>query len=123
MPVVEVEVHVRVDGQMQPGFPLTRSLTVSQWQGIGVQKSGADGASYVGLPTVDALTEIDFLILKADQVMGFRFQNQSDAGLVMNASGLMILIDCKLTSGATTNLKVNNNSGSTANVKGIAAQV
>ena len=60
-------------------------------------------------------------IITANQQLTFRLDGQSDAGIVLNAGGLIALFNVDIDAGAgSSNASVNNNSGSTATITGIA---
>ena len=120
MPVIEVTVQCTLDSKPLDGFPFTRRVEVSESQTINVQKV-VDGA-YAALPTVDYIPSIGVLILRTDSgPFGVRLNAQSDAGISLNAGGLLIVVDGAIASGAATNVKVQNTSGATAGVRGLVA--
>ena len=120
MPQVKITVLVEVDVRVLGGFPLVRRLEVDESQQFAYEKANdGDAVTFSAMPT-DQLAEIQALILQADQAVTLRLDNQSDAGIVVNAGGLVCLVDVDIDAGATTNAKVNNNSGVAANLKGVA---
>ena len=110
---IEVQIVVKRNGLVIE--QITRRLSVDEAEQF--QTEQASSVTYVA-PPVAELDTIQFLLLKADQVTSLRFANQSDAGLAMNANGIVLLIDANINVAAATNLKVQNNSGSTAILKG-----
>ena len=122
MPSIKMVIAVEIDGVSLPGFPLTRRLETTEAQALNISKANDGVGVYVTLPTVDQLPIINALVVQAiDQAITLRLNNQSDAGITLNAGGLIAIIDAVINSGATTNAKVNNASGSNALVRGVAA--
>ena len=60
----------------------------------------------------------DLLYLTVDSV---RLDGQSDAGIVLSAGGLLLLLDITADASSTTNATLDNSSGSTAVVTGLGA--
>jgi hypothetical protein len=114
---IKVTVLIERDGALLPGFPLVRRLTVDEAQSADTEQ--ASSASYVAFPS-NQLDTIQLLLIRADQATSIRFNNQSDAGLPLNANGFVIVVDSNIASGIATNCTIQNNSGSTANLKGVA---
>lgn len=118
MPNVKIRIEVEVDGQALAGFPVTRRIEVDEAQAFDYEK--ASGAGYAALPA-DQLDTIQALILRSDQAITLRLNNQSDAGVLLNAGGLVIVLDATIAAGAgAMNAKLENTSGSTAGINGIA---
>lgn len=118
MPNIKIRIEVEVDGRALSGFPLTRRLEVDETQAFGYEKSSAAG--YAAIPA-DQLDVIKALILGTDQTITVRLDGQSDAGIVLNPGGLLIVLDAMIDAGAgASNAKLENTSGNTVNVKGIA---
>lgn len=118
MTTIKVRIEVEVDGVAPDGFPVTRRIEVDEIQSFAYEK--VDGGGYEALPA-DKLDTIQALVLTADKAITLRLDGQSDAGIVLNAGGLMIVLDATIDAGAgASNAKLDNSSGSTANVKGVA---
>ena len=116
MPLLEITLDLKVDGKSVIGQPLVYSATVTQATSTQLTKSGADGASYVQWSQLATDNDI---FLMADQAVNFKFNN---AGAVaLNAGGVILILNSNIASGAATNITINNNSGSTANVKTLEA--
>lgn len=78
------------------------------------------GGGYVTLPTGE-LAAIQVLVVESvDQQTTVRLAAQSDAGIVLNAGGFLVVVDGALNSAAATNAKLDNSSGSDALVHVIA---
>ncbi len=118
MATVDVTVTLRVDGQTPPGFPLTRKITTTEAVSFDYQK--ASGGGYATLPVSD-IASLAALIVRSDQAVTLRLDAQSDAGIELNADGMLIILDAVINAGASTNATISNASGSTATVKGWAA--
>lgn len=116
MPLLEVTLDVKVDGKSVIGQPLIYSATVTQATSTQLTKTGADGASYFQWSQLATDNDI---FLMADQAVNFKFNN---AGAIpLNAGGVILVLGCNITGGASTNVTINNNSGQTANVKTLEA--
>lgn len=121
MPTLKLVVSLESDGKQVPGFPVVRRLTVPETQQFAYEKADdGDAVTFSAVPA-DQLAEIQALVLRTDQQLTFRFDGQSDAGIVLNAGGVLVFLDSDIDAGAgANNAKVNNDSGSTANVVGFA---
>ena len=73
-------------------------------------------------PTTQIAT-LQALALVADQALTVRLDGQSDAGIVLSAGGLLLLLDITADASSTTNATLDNSSGSTAVVnEGVVCQ-
>jgi len=117
MPTLEISIAARLDGVLLAGFPKIRRLACDEAQTFEYER--ATGGGYIALPTGE-LAEVQALILSADQQVTLRLDAQSDAGIVINAGGLVLLFDVDIDSGVATNATVDNGSGSTAVIEGLA---
>lgn len=114
---LEVTVTVKQDGKILAGFPLYRRVQVDEVQQFHTEQ--ATGSGFVSVPSGE-LGTVHALVLRPSRAVTVRFANQSDAGLVVQASGLLLVLDALIGSGATTNIKVDNASGATAILEGLA---
>ena len=97
---------------------ISRSLSVDEVQSFEHEK--ATGGGYASLP-IGELSSLQFLLLESvDRAITLRLNGQSDAGLNVNAGGFVLLVNAPATAGASTNATIDNSSGSTANLRGIA---
>ena len=119
MPTLEITVSVKLDGAPVPGYPITRRATVDETQGFEYEEP-ADGntTTFSDIP-VGQLTSIQALLLRTDQQVNVRMDGASDAGILLNAGGILVILD-HTNDAASNRLRVNNNSGSTAVLKGLA---
>ena len=118
MPTLEIIINVKEDGVVKPGFPRVRRISLDEIQTFRVES--ATGGGFVTLP-ITSIDEIQALILQSDQQVTVRLDGQSDAGLVLNAGGLLIILDADIDASAATNVLVSNASGATANLEGLGA--
>ena len=110
---------VELDGLPVSGFPLDRRLLVDEASAIDYRKAVDGAGTYVGVP-LDLLPTIQALVLRADRALTLRLNGQSDAGVLINAGGVVVLFDVTVNAGAgAANAKVNNVSGATAFVQGV----
>ena len=119
MPTLQWTLDVKEDGQTLPGFPLTKTVVTTESLGRNVVNR-TSGAGFFELPLGD-LDTVTILFVQADQDLVIRFNDQSDAGLPITANGFIALVDVAIPSGATSKASIENTSGSTAEVKQIAA--
>ena len=117
MPSFELTVILKRNGVDLPGFPVNRRIETDE--DASFQHEEATGGGFVALPTGE-MDEINFLALKTDQQITVRLDGQSDAGIILNAGGLLLIVDADIDAGASTNATISNGSGSTVNVKGVA---
>lgn len=118
MSSIKISIDCEIDGKRLPGYPLTRRVEVTETQQFDTTR--ATGGGYVSTPTSD-LASLKALILRSDQAVTVRLDAQSDAGIELNAGGILALIDCTIDAGASTNATVSNASGSDAQIEGVAA--
>lgn len=97
---------------------LVRRMTVTDALEAGYTK--ATGGGYVTLPTGE-LAEIQVLVVESvDQQTTLRLDAQTDAGIVLNAGGFLIVVDGDIDASAATNAKIDNSSGVNADIHVIA---
>jgi hypothetical protein len=121
MPQVTVTVLVEVDGQPVSGFPLTTRLQTDQvvpWNPVWHLADAPGTYVAVPAPTIEGLKA---LILRPDAAISVRFAAQSDAGLTIGPHGLLIALDCDVTTGAETNASVS--AAADTAIRGLAAGV
>jgi len=118
MPTLRISVQLDLDGQPLPGTPLVRRLELDEAQTFDVEQ--ATGGGFVAIQAA-AIASIQALLLRADRQVTVRLDGQTDAGLVLNAGGLVLIFDATIDAGAATNVTVDNASGSTAVLRGVAA--
>ena len=116
---IDITVTVKRDGLDIPGYPVSRRVTVDEVQAFEYEEANdGDTTTFSDIP-VGQLTSIQALLLRTDQQVNVRMDGQTDAGILLNAGGILVIIDHTNDSGSNR-LRVNNNSGSTAVLKGIA---
>lgn len=117
MATIKVIVDVELDGKRLPGFPWIRRKEVNEAQQFDATR--ATGGGYVALPTAEMAT-LQVLLVRADQAVTVRLDNQSDAGIELAAGGILIVADATIDAGAALNALLSNASGSDAQVEGLA---
>lgn len=120
MASIEVTLTIKVDGMPLPGMPIQKRLEVDEHTGR-VEFEQATGGGYAALPGTSALSEVQFLFLRANKAVTLRLDGQSDAGIPLNAHGLILIMDADIDVGASTNATLDNGSGATALVQALAA--
>jgi hypothetical protein len=118
MAVYTVTLTIQEDGVTIPGFPVVKTLTTAESAGRQVLVR-ASGGGYVNLPVAE-LGDVNLLMVDTTQALSIRFNDQTDAGLPMNASGLLLLVNSAIPSGATAKVSADNASGSAATIVQVA---
>lgn len=112
MPVLRLHVDADIKNLIMSALPYTRRLEFAQ--AVAFDYTQADGASFVAVPFAP-ITTIQALVLRSDKDVTVRLNGQTDAGIPLNAGGILIVYDSAMT-GAT----VRNQSGDTASIDGAA---
>jgi len=116
--ILDVVVSIKRNGRDVTGFPFQWRKVVDELQQFSYEK--ATGGGYETLPTTQIAT-VQALVVTADQATTIRLDGQSDAGIVLNAGGLLLALDITADASASTNATLDNSSGSTAVVTGLGA--
>ena len=112
MPLLEATLDLKLDGKSIIGQPVVFSATYVEGTATNLTKSGADGVSYLQW---SQLATDNGVLLITDTAVNFKFNN---AGAIpLNAGGLILILGANIAAGVTTNVTINNNSGSTATIK------
>lgn len=106
-------------GQEVFGAPLTHRITCDEMIGP-ARYERTTGGGYVALPT-SVLDEVQLLVVRPDKQMTFRLDGQTDAGVVINANGMLVAVDVDIDAAAATNVTADNSSGATALLQAFAA--
>lgn len=116
--ILDITVIIKRNGRDVAGFPYQKRMVVDELQSFAYEK--ATGGGYETLPTTQIAT-LQALALVADQALTIRLDGQSDAGIVLSAGGLLLVLDATLDASASTNATLDNSSGSTAVITGLGA--
>ena len=92
MPVIEVVLSIKRDGEEIFKAPIRRRIEVDEASGPFVSQMPAN-TTYVAL-NPPALDEVDMLLLQPDKQTVIRLDTQADKGIVLRPSGLLLLLDC-----------------------------
>lgn len=123
MPSIRVTVKVEQDGLPFPGLEqLVFRLQPDEIQHFLPYEKAADAlaTTFTSLP-VEQVGSISFLLLTPDRQQTFRLDGQTNAGIVLGANGLLLIINGVIDDGASTNVTVNNSAGAVATIRGLAA--
>lgn len=121
MPTLKATINLELDGVSIAGFPVVKRLELDESQQFRYEKvDDTDGVTFIAVPT-GQIDSIQALVVQADQQLTFRFDGQTDAGILLNAGGLILVMDATIDANAATNMTVNNNVQPTANIIGLAA--
>ena len=116
---LEVTISAKLDGVPVSGYPITRRATVDETQAFSYEEAtDGDTTTFSDIP-VGQLDSIQALLLRTDQQVNIRMDGATDAGILLNAGGILVIMDHTNDAGSNR-LRVNNNSGNTAVLKGIA---
>jgi hypothetical protein len=124
MPDVNIVIQTEIDGHPLPSSPFIQLPDgITQVQAFSVLKTVDAVNSFATIPTVDSFTSIAILLLaNPDAELIYRFNGQTDAGIVVPAGGLVMVSGALIDSGAGTNVLVNNSaSNSPATIYGFVA--
>lgn len=116
---LKITVSVELDGNQVAGFPITRRIALAETYQFGYEHADdGDTTTFTTIPD-SKVAETQALVLTSDQQVNVRLDGQSDAGILLNANGLLLIIDADVDAGAGSNCVINNNTGNTANITGI----
>jgi len=106
MPQLRVTLNIEQDGSPLPGFPLVRTQQLDEADGLRTEEKAADNdtTTFTALSTV--LSQLQLLFVHAPQRLTFRLDNQSDAGVTLEANGVLLIVNGDLQS--TPLVEVNN---------------
>ena len=116
--ILDVTVIIKRNGRDVTGFPYQKRMMVDELQSFAYEK--ATGGGHETLPTTQIAT-LQALVVTADQALTLRLDGQSDAGIVLSAGGLLLVLDATIDAGVSTNATLDNSSGSTAVITGLGA--
>lgn len=113
-------VVIEKNGQTLPGFPVVRRVSVDEMVNFSTEQASSDGV-FGAPPGLTALSSVTFFYYTANQITKLLFDGNSDATapLEMAANGLIVLINPTIDAGST-NITIENDSGNTALLTGIA---
>ena len=113
-------ISIEKNGQPLPGFPVVRRVSVDEMVSFSTEQASSDGVFVA--PNLSSLGAVTFFYYTADQITKLLFDGNSDgtAPLEMSANGLLLLVNPTIDSGSSTNITVENDSGSTALLTGVA---
>lgn len=115
MPTLEATIILKQDGVDLADTPITARVFVPD-----VQTFDQTRASGGGFMAGGGLGSIQVLLFRTiDETVTVRLDNQSDAGIVIGPSGLMLVFGGVIDSGIPTNFKIENASGSATQIQGV----
>ena len=117
---VRVEAKVFVDNREVRRLSRTVSVDEVAPPYAELEKADDDG-TFSAFSANQDLDELQVVLIAPDRQITARLDAQSDAGIVINANGFVLLVDVDIDAGAATNLNVSNDSGATAKVGLFAA--
>ena len=120
MSTLTATITLKRDGVELPGFPVTRTISYDEVQTFACDEANdGDTTTFSALPT-SQIASIKGLYVTANQAVTLRLDAQSDAGVALDSGGVLLVLNGTSDAGASTNATLNNNSGSTALVTGVA---
>lgn len=119
MPVLQVTIDIKEDGQPLPGFPLTQQATLGASSGrSSYTRSSTSGFVDLALGELETL---NVLFAHVDRAVTLQFNDQSDAGIPLLADGLVLLFGANIPSTAAVLAALENVSGSSVRILQVAA--
>lgn len=115
--LLEVHVTAKLNGKVLPNFPYYRRIQVDEAQQFAVEQ--ATGGGYITLP-ITSLDTVQALVLSTNQQVTVRMNGQSSGGLVLVNGGVLIFVDGSIAASSSTNVTIDNSSGATAVLEGLA---
>lgn len=116
----DITLSVKVRGQEVFGAPIILRKVCDETTGPMRYEQPHHASNFVALPST-ILDDMQLLVLRADQAITARLDNQSDAGIPFLANGLLVLVGTDIDAGAALNLLIQNASGATAQITALAA--
>jgi len=114
MPTLKATVNLELDGVSVAGFPVVKRIETEESSTIDFDKT--DDGNSTTFTAVSNLASLQAIAITTDQQLTFRFDAQTDQGIVLNAGGLILMMDVTIDASSQTNVVVNNNLQPTANV-------
>lgn len=123
MSSLELTVTLRRDGYPVTGFPVTRRIEVDEIQSFKYEKAADNDSTTFAAVPADQIATIQALLLRTSKAVTLRLDGQTDAGIALNAGGMIVILDCTIDAGAgASNCKINNpDDADTALIEGLAA--
>lgn len=121
MESLEATITIRRNGVVIQN--IARRIEVDELQAFNYEKAADnDAVTFSALPA-DQIANIQFLLARTNKAITIRLDGQTDAGIVLNAGGLLLIVDATIDAGAgASNAKINNPAASDiALVEGLAA--
>lgn len=121
MESLEATITIRRNGVVIQN--IARRIEVDELQAFNYEKAADnDAVTFSALPA-DQIANIQFLLARTNKAITIRLDGQTDAGIVLNAGGLLLIVDATIDAGAgASNAKINNSAASDiALVEGLAA--
>lgn len=115
MPTLEATIILKQDGVDVPGFPITSRMSVLDIRSA--DESFGFGGGFVSFQSWPVVSVV--AIQSSEQVLTLRLNGQSDAGILVNPGGVVVLFNVGLTDGLTTNVKIQNATTEFAQVKSV----
>lgn len=119
MAIVKTTVMQEIDGIPVPGSPYVREDDVDESQVFSYEEANDGDETTFSVVPMAQLATIKTLFIKPDQEVTIRLDGQTDSGIKVAAGGILVIAGATIDSGAgASNCSANNNSGSTALLKG-----
>ena len=117
--VFELTIQLKRNGVSVANFPLTRRFSADEAQSFLYEQANQGAGTFAAIP-LEQLGTINGLVVTPDQQVTIRLDGQTDAGIVLNQGGVLLILDATIDAGAgSSNASLNNVSGSTATIQGI----
>jgi len=114
MATIRVKLSVEVDGAAAPGFPIDQSISVDEYQSMSYEEAADNDTTTFSAVPEGQLANLQFLALTGSLPFTLRLDAQTDAGIILGTSGVILIIGGTIDAGAATNLTINNPHAATA---------
>lgn len=122
MATLRCTIQFDLDGEPIPGLnPIARRLTITELQPFlpYIKANDGDTTTYTSAP-VEQVASVKGFVIAPDQAIRVKL-DASATPVEIDSGGLLIGFGVTVDAGAATNITLNNNSGSAANVRGFGA--
>ena len=122
MATFEFTISIKRDGVELSGLPLTRRLELTEDESFNHAKAD-DGNSTTFLAfTAAQIAEVRAMLFRGDGETTLRLDGQSDAGIVVQKDGFVLLVGVDIDAGAgASNASANNDTGAAVQLEGFIA--
>ena len=85
---LKATISLEIDGQPVAGYPIIKTITVDELQSFNYEKVAG---GQVAMP-LGEIANVKFLLVRADTATILRLDSQTDAGIELDANGILLII-------------------------------